>query len=361
MQKRQFDTFDAFRFLAFFKVFLLHLPVFTFPVFTFFKEGGNIGVNFFFVLSGFLITYLILYEKNLKGTFSLKNFFIRRILRIWPLFYLVLLLAMCAPFIISYFNLPYSNAGYEPNWLMSFLFLENYMMMINKMEPNVVPLGVMWTLCVEEHFYILWGLSLFFLKIKNIPKLILISILIANVTRIFYFVYDIGFIDVFSNLDYFAYGAIPAYLLVTKESLFTDFISKIRLDVKWLFIILLLLYIILSPNIFYTYKILIEPTIFGFGFFVLLSFTIPQNSKIKISDNNILSKLGIYTYGLYLFHPILTSISFKLFGYFKLPVETPLNAFLFSVCAFVLTVITAYLSYNLFEKKFLKLKNKFNY
>ncbi len=268
---------------------------------------------------------------------------------------------MSAPFLISYFKLPSSDAGYQPNWLMSFLFLENYMMMFNKIEPNVVPLGVMWTLCVEEHFYIIWGLSLFFLKIKNIPKLIFFSIIIANVTRIFYYIYDIGFIDVFSNLDYFAYGAIPAYLLIVNENRFSDFISSVRLDVKWLFIVLIILYIILSPNIFYKYQILIEPAIFGLSFMILLSFTLPKNSTIKISDGNVLSVLGIYTYGLYLYHPILTSISYKIFGKLNLSVENPLYAFLFCLCAFGLTVLTAYASYHLFEKQFLKLKNKFNY
>jgi len=253
------------------------------------------------------------------------------------------------------------------------------MMMFNKIEPNVVPLGVMWTLCVEEHFYIIWGLSLFFhiiwglslffLKIKNIPKLIFFSIIIANVTRIFYYIYDIGFIDVFSNLDYFAYGAIPAYLLIVNENRFSDFISSVRLDVKWLFIVLIILYIILSPNIFYKYQtnifykyqILIEPAIFGLSFMILLSFTLPKNSTIKISDGNVLSVLGIYTYGLYLYHPILTSISYKIFGKLNLSVENPLYAFLFCLCAFGLTVLTAYASYHLFEKQFLKLKNKFNY
>lgn len=89
MQRRHFHTIDALRFFALPKVFLLHLPVTAFPIFNFFREGGGTGVIFFFVLSGFLITYILLSEKKQLGSINLKRFYIRRILRIWPLYYLM--------------------------------------------------------------------------------------------------------------------------------------------------------------------------------------------------------------------------------------------------------------------------------
>src|SRR3954447_9736754 len=126
--RRRFHSLDALRFFAFLKVFFLHIPVATFAVFNFLKNGGGTGVVFFFVLSGFLITYILLSEKTLTGTIKLKNFYLRRILRIWPLYYLILCLAFLTPYLASLFQFNTSGEGYTPNWMMSVLFLENYQM-----------------------------------------------------------------------------------------------------------------------------------------------------------------------------------------------------------------------------------------
>ena len=73
-QKRRFHTLDALRFFAFLKVYLLHVPLQgDFPIFSFLKSGGGIGVSFFFVLSGFLITYLLVFEKYKKDKSTFKN------------------------------------------------------------------------------------------------------------------------------------------------------------------------------------------------------------------------------------------------------------------------------------------------
>lgn len=141
--RRHFHTFDAMRFFACFKVFLLHLPLTAFPLFNFIRSGGGIGVQFFFVLSGFLITYIILNDKK-HHQFNLKKFFAKRILRIWPLFYLMILFAYTVNSTLEHFAIQTTDEGYNPNWLMSILFLENYQMMIKNDFPNGSPLRVMW-------------------------------------------------------------------------------------------------------------------------------------------------------------------------------------------------------------------------
>ena len=89
-----FPNLEGLRFFAFFVVFINHAfaslgyynPSKTFVfVRTHFLLNGNLGVSFFFVLSGFLITYLLLKEKELTGKINIKNFYLRRVLRIWPL------------------------------------------------------------------------------------------------------------------------------------------------------------------------------------------------------------------------------------------------------------------------------------
>src|SRR3954470_709736 len=103
--RRHFHSFDALRFFAFLKVFLLHLPIIAFPFFSYLKNGGGTGVIFFFVLSGFLITYILLTEKSGSGSINLGHFFLRRILRIWPLYYLMVAFAFCTPFLVSLLHL----------------------------------------------------------------------------------------------------------------------------------------------------------------------------------------------------------------------------------------------------------------
>src|SRR4051812_32969529 len=135
--RRQFHSFDALRFFAFLKVFFLHIPVATFAAFNFVKNGGGTGVTFFFVLSGFLITYILLSEKAVTKNINLKSFYLRRILRIWPLYYLILGIAFLTPYFVSQFHLSASGEGYEPNWLMSVFYLENYQMIRMNDHPNV--------------------------------------------------------------------------------------------------------------------------------------------------------------------------------------------------------------------------------
>jgi len=83
--KRHFETFDALRLLAFFTVFLYHATVYDSPLVNYLKAGAPLGVHFFFVLSGFLITYIIAEEKQQTGQVNVKHFLARRFLRIWPL------------------------------------------------------------------------------------------------------------------------------------------------------------------------------------------------------------------------------------------------------------------------------------
>lgn len=189
--RRHFHSFDAFRFIAFFLVFCQHLPIPESSIFYFFSKSGGVGVSFFFVLSGFLITYILLHEKVNTGRVFLKKFFVRRVLRIWPLFYAMILFAFITPLLLAKFNIAYTNEGYEPNWLCSVLFLENYKMMFTNSFPNVSPLRVMWSLCVEEHFYIVWGIFVSILSLQNILKLIWASILFALTCKIIYFLFNI--------------------------------------------------------------------------------------------------------------------------------------------------------------------------
>lgn len=271
----------------------------------------------------------------------------------------MILFAFLTPKILTLLNLPSSSEGYAPNWLISIFFLENYKMIFSGSFPNISPLRVMWSLCVEEHFYLIWGTALYFTKLKNVRFLIIGAIIIATISRIIFYQNNLAFLDVFTNLDYFAFGAIPALLLVEKGNATINYINSIELPYKIAFAFLVLTYVIISPNFNFPFKILIEPILFGILFSSLLFIILPENSKIKISNRNIFGRLGIYTYGLYLTHTIVINLFIKIFDKLKLSIDEIWNAILFGILTLAFTIIASIISYKLIEKPFLRLKKHF--
>ena len=354
-QRRHFHSFNALRFVSFLLVFIHHIPINETSFLSYFTKTGGVGVSFFFSLSGFLITYILLAEKLEQNKISLKHFFIKRILKIWPLFYAMLLFAYLTPFFLDYANLPSSSDGYKPNWWYSVFFLENYQMLFTKDFPNVSPLRVMWSLCVEEHFYLIWGFILFLLPVKKLPKLILFCIFLAFFVRIIYFKYEILSIDIFSNIDYFAFGAIPAYLLATKNNIL-HLINNISLKTKYSIIPIILVCVIIFPLFNESILRFFTPTIYGFLFSTLILFTISSRNFIFINDKYVISKLGIYTYGLYLYHTIFINLFIQLFKNSAIEMKNVLIA----ISSLIVTIVISILSYHLFEKRFLNWKRYFN-
>ncbi|WP_313581682.1 acyltransferase [Chishuiella sp.] len=344
---KYFNTFDAIRFFAFFTVFLQHLPRYQSEILDFFMRSGAIGVQIFFILSGFLISYILIIEKEEKHKINLKNFFFRRILRIWPLYYLMILFAFLTPYILNFLSLDSSNDGYEPNWFYPLLFLENYQMMINNSFANVSPLRVMWSLCIEEHFYIVWGVVFYFLSSKRIPLFFLLSIIISLIFRFIYKNYMINDIDLNTNILYFSFGGILSYILVYKENVINE-LGKIPRYIKNIIALFCILLYFLIPSLKID-SVIFEPLLVGSITSLLISLTLCKKHPLLINKNNIFSRLGKYTYAMYLFHTILINLIVKFSSNFSL-------IFLLSL---ITTIISSILSYYLFENQFLKLKKFF--
>jgi peptidoglycan/LPS O-acetylase OafA/YrhL len=369
--KIHFHTFDALRFFAFLKVFLFHLPNVLpgDPAMEWFrdhiKHGGGVGVSFFFVLSGFLITYILTYEKLNTGKIDLKRFFVRRAFRIWPLFYLVVIIVLLLPpDFAQHWGLHMNGGGYDPDWRFSLTFTENYKSIIMDSGPKLTPLPVFWSLCIEEHFYIIWMIVFFFIRPKGIPCFLGATVLIAWIFRFFetsiYGTENFSTNDLFTNIDYFAISGLLGYAVAKNYRRVADLVIRIPYAIRigYIFAVLTLLYF--QKDLFVHHDFfpeVLKYTLFSTVFAGLLIVFIPQEKGgLRIRDKHLLSWLGRISYGLYVYHLVWIHVLMKVFKYNGWDLNHWSTFGLFVLITFSGTVLTSAISYYWFEKPILSFR-----
>lgn len=307
-------------------------------------EFGQTGVSLFFVLSGFLITRILLNSKNTKHYF--KNFYIRRSLRIFPLYYFFL--------IIFFYFLPiFSGNAIIPivDQIYSLTYLQNFASTFG-WQHNKGP-GHFWSLAVEEHFYLFWPVIIFYFNLRKTAIIISSIILITFIVKIV--MLNNGFFIghfTFSRIDQLAIGAILA--LIEQK----PFKRKISLFIFLLVISTMLVALILfylDASHFYIKELFKYPVLALFYFsFIGLIISIDKNCLVnRILTTKYFSYTGKISYGLYVYHPLAISIvAGKLMSG---------NIFIDFISCFLASYILASLSYYLIELKFLKLKDRFSF
>jgi peptidoglycan/LPS O-acetylase OafA/YrhL len=320
--------------------------------------GGRFGVYLFFVISGFLITYLMFLEQGATNTFNIKNFYIRRILRIWPLYFMVLLVGFAIyPFIIN--KCMHENYMEKASLLMYSTFLTNYDN-IRYITPNGI-LGVQWSVAVEEQFYLIWPIIFIFFAKKNFPVTL---IAITVFSELFYMMHLNQFrrqyFDTLGIMRYLSFGALLAWACYNKPDAIKAFFDKIHP----VLMAAIYLFAAISP---FVVKILIGDSgtnnffnsiipMFFFGF-IIVEQNYSRRSFYKFGKIKLLNWLGKISYGLYLTHMIAIYIVNFLFSGACLYKYMALQILL----VFVLTIVISYISYTYVEKYFLALKDKFKY
>ena len=366
MNRNYFHTIDALRFFAFLAVFLGHIPTYNqiswhIPV----GNMGTIGVNFFFVLSGFLITYLLVKEKLEFSSINLKLFFIRRILRTWPLYFLLLLVLLLIPYgILNKMGL-INQSGYSPDWIFSFSFLENYKIILNDNLNQLTPVNVNWSLCIEEHFYLLFPFLIKIIPVKRIPASLLMLILLSISAKLYIgFIFhkpDIIGMELITCLDLFSFGGIVGYFIATGNKQVSEFMSSIPGLYKRVYL-LLVIAIVFSAS-FFSGKgnpiDIIYPTIQGILFALLISIFVFRNPSMMISEKNILSYFGKISYGLYLFHVGIINCLYLVFVMLGHPLNNSLTLIAFILIALSIIILVSHFSYLLIESPILGIKNKY--
>ena len=238
-------------------------------------------------------------------------------------------------------------------------FLENYKAIIAGQGANVSPLPVMWSVCVEEHFYLVWGLLLCFINIRHIPKVAIICTAVALISRSIFVILGYSRLDLLTNFDLFAIGAVPAYLLITRPAKFEAAINGIDKGMKGFYLVLVIATVQIMPFFRSPASEIFAPFLVAVLFTFLLSMFLPRGSTFGLGDDNWLSRLGKYTYALYLFHTVVINLLSRLSAAADLSLDRVDTAALFFALALGLCILASVVSYSLIERPFLQLKRLF--
>jgi peptidoglycan/LPS O-acetylase OafA/YrhL len=317
---------------------------------------GKLGVILFFVLSGFLITYLLIEEEKKYSKIHIVQFYIRRILRIWPLYFIIVISAF---FIWPHFDL-FKLSPSQPNII--FQNIVPQIILFALILPNIAlaiypPLPFAshtWSIGTEEQFYLIWPLLIrLFRKYKMILMCSIIMIyIIVNYTlhteiiwKIKYGKQILNFWSMF-NIDCMAIGGACAILLNKKSHFLKLLVSPAVLILS----ISTATILIASGIKFGILNNEIYAVIFGL---IILNFTATDRTIIRL-DYPFLQYLGNISFGLYMYHPVCIMIALAICK--KLEI---MSNWILVPSTFLLTVLMASVSYYTIEKYFLKWKNKF--
>ena len=363
-KRLHFKDLDALRFFAF-------IPIFLFCVFYlsrteregFHFEITNVlslikqnSLDFFFFLSAFLLTSQALREYKYNDSFSLRSFYVRRMLRILPLFIVGILFAFLVhPWILSTLKLNTITAPAATSYLLLF---PNYFS--NFTQEQYVYLTVIWTIYMFIQFYIVWGIVLKYLW-KQLRVVAFVAIGIGITARIIHLYHE--HIFEFDTLSYgvpVGIGTILA-ILIRNDSPYLEQVKLLpKKTIIFIYVtgcLILATGYLLTAN--FIFNALVPIITCLFYSFIVVEQTFGKNSLVKFRNNKVFSHLGKASYGMIMYQAML-SVSI-LIGIDSLDFDISEVAvkFTFVLITFVLTWIMADLSFNFFEKPLLRFRREF--
>ena len=358
---------DVLRFFAFFGVFFYHNGSYSA---SFFEKhhlpaglgvlersiagAGAFGVDLFFVLSAYLITELLLREKESRGSLDVPSFYLRRILRIWPLYYAFIAMVALLPAFGP-------DRRFGASYVIPFLFLAGNWSCVVFGFPLHSVMALLWSVCIEEQFYLLWPPIVSRLSRRNILYAGLAMLAIANAARLIAAFVQVQQPQVWCNtlmrLDPIALGIILVML-------FHEGVPSFRTSTRVLFLLFGLCDLFLvaryanpteevSP-LSWQSTVLGYPAVAAGCALILLSIL---NSQSRVAASPALRYLGKISYGLYVYHLLATWVADRILA---IPSGTARGGLRF-VLALAITIAAAAVSYRFLETPFLNLKRKFTY
>lgn len=340
---KKIPQLDAVRGLAVLLVLMHNTDIYPSLHLQWISANGWMGVDLFFVLSGFLITGILLDSKQSGGYF--RNFYARRCLRIWPLYYSALLfMFVIVPFLRPSEAHTIFEARSSPWWAYPF-YLQNFLVPIPSSATGL--LGVTWSLAVEEQFYLVWPMVVRFCSKAQLRNLAIAVICVSPALRYYLALHQV---DIYSNtfcrLDGLMAGALLALAIRSERFVPSRFVTP-----AWIAFLISAPLAVAIDVVFHARWIDFSFVALAAISFVYLALFSPQKWLHWILTNRFLVYTGTISYGIYLLQKIpldaVKAFHLDKHAYLALPITT------------AVTFALATFSWNLLEKPFLKLKRFF--
>lgn len=350
-----FPGFNGIRAWAAFLVVFVHFNQFAFLFgisgFRDHTELAGLAVTVFFVLSGFLITYLLLIEYSKHGTVKLNHFYIRRILRIWPVYYMVILVSICLYFLV---DAPDAYNFSFKTLVLYLFFLPNYAYAANLI---LIPITPLWSVGVEEQFYLLWPWLFRNKKSMNdILKYLILFLLFYLILKLVFRYFENGLwysLIISTRLDCMAIGGIAAWCIINNVEIFKRAIfSKFSQ---------------IAALLFFIWSILFEPIYISgvvnhmfyslFAVILISNVGVNKYSLLKL-ENKFYNYCGKISYGFYCYHMLVIMVLSRFCDRWFIS-NTFYNKSLIFLAILGLNLILSSFSYYFFESQFIKMKSKF--
>jgi peptidoglycan/LPS O-acetylase OafA/YrhL len=309
-------------------------------------QMANYGVTMFFTLSGFLITFLLLLEKEKFGGVNIKQFYIRRILRIWPLYYFYLIVSIVVLFVCV-------RQVLTGNLVFYFFLLANVPIIMGNQIPVI---GHYWSLGVEEQFYLFWPWI-----VKRVSRLLVWLIYFVAIMMVLKFGTWLFFhrtgnviplnVILYNRFQCMAIGACAAILYFQRNSVFLKIAFKVPVQ--------LMAWTAIAVLAAMDFNFILNDEIISFATVVLIvNISSNQNSIVKL-ENKPMDFLGKISYGVYIYHPLIIYLLQRWAGTYLVKMDSRWRyVAIFGLVTFI-TILVAAISYRFFESRFLRLKERF--
>jgi len=324
---------------------------------------GWIGVQLFFVLSGFLITGILLDTRDKQNGY--RAFLARRTLRIFPLYYTVLFVAFVVLPLLRV-HLPVKLASGSENQVWLWLYLSNW---VEPYGRSVTLFPHFWSLAVEEQFYLVWPFVVRGLRRRSLSivtaTLVVLGLVVRMVVRFETGNVEAAYSWTICRMDALALGAMAAILLRTPAAA-----EWLLARARWLgatALILLGITFVATEGFprtsFWDQSLGYTATAFAFALGIVAAVVAtsraPSGASASVFDNRLLRWIGKYSYGIYVFHlPLHLLLGKRLLGDHREPAGLLLG-FGYPLAMGAVTLLLAMASYHVLEAPFLRLKSRF--